>query len=113
MRTLNDRHRTDLKSSGLTDETIERSEIFSASASETRAILGFPAGPGSGTLRDRMLRAKLPCRHSAEYRTGHLGATGHSRFDLVLRRGTRAGPRGNVQERHNRGAATTEGGLAG
>lgn len=30
----------------------------------------------------------------------------------VLRRGTRAGPRGNVQERHNRGAATTEGGLA-
>lgn len=30
----------------------------------------------------------------------------------VLRRGTRAGPRGNVQVRHNRGAATTEGGLA-
>lgn len=44
---------------------------------------------------------------------GHPGTTGHSRFDLdVLRRGTRAGPRGNVQERHNRGAATTEGGLA-
>src|SRR5690242_7027032 len=29
-----------------------------------------------------MLHAKLPCRHSADCRTGHLGATGHSRFDL-------------------------------
>jgi hypothetical protein len=47
---------------------------------------------------------------------GHLGIMGHSRFDLdCLRRGTRAGPRGNVLERQARqvrGAATTEGGLA-
>jgi hypothetical protein len=27
----------------------------------------FPPGPASGTLRDRMLHAKLPCRHTARW----------------------------------------------
>ncbi len=45
---------------------------------------------------------------SAELATGARRDTVDSIL-TVLRRGTRAGPRGNVQERHNRGAATTEG----
>lgn len=63
----------------------------------------FPARPGGGTLRDRMLPAKWPCRHSAGWSTCHDGATRRSRFDLECRRlGTRARPRGNVQERQAR-----------
>lgn len=76
----------------------------------------FPARLLSETLRDRMLPAKLPCRHSAGWSTCHAGTTGRSRFDLGFRRlGTRARPRGNVQERQARkdqGDANTEGGLA-
>lgn len=76
----------------------------------------FPARPGGGTLRDRMLPAKWPCRHSAGWSTCHDGTTRRSRFDLGCRRlGTRAGPRGNVQERQARKDqedANTEGGLA-
>lgn len=76
----------------------------------------FPARLLSETLRDRMLPAKLPCRHSAGWSTCHVGTAGRSRFDLGCRRlGTRARPRGNVQERQARkdqGDANTEGGLA-
>lgn len=76
----------------------------------------FPARLLSETLRDRMLPAKLPCRHSAGWSTCHAGTVGRSRFDLGCRRlGTRARPRGNVQERQARkdqGDANTEGGLA-
>lgn len=76
----------------------------------------FPARLLSETLRDRMLPAKLPCRHSAGWSTCHVGTSGRSRFDLGCRRlGTRARPRGNVQERQARkdqGDANTEGGLA-
>lgn len=76
----------------------------------------FPARLLSETLRDRMLPAKLPCRHSAGWSTCHAGTAGRSRFDLGCRRlGTRARPRGNVQERQARkdqGDANTEGGLA-
>lgn len=76
----------------------------------------FPARPGGGTLRDRMLPAKWPCRHSAGWSTWHDGTTRRSRFDLECRRlGTRARPRGNVQERQARKDqedANTEGGLA-
>lgn len=76
----------------------------------------FPARPGGGTLRDRMLPAKRPCRHSAGWSTCHDGTTKRSRFDLGCRRlGTRARPRGNVQERQARKDqedANTEGGLA-
>lgn len=73
----------------------------------------FPARLLSETLRDRMLPAKLPCRHSAGWSTCHAGTAGRSRFDLGSRRlGTRARPRGNVQERQARkdqGDANTEG----
>lgn len=63
----------------------------------------FPGRPVSETLRDRMLPAKLPCRHSPGWSTCHDGTTGRSRFDLGCRRlGTRATPRGNVQERQGR-----------
>ncbi|MET4642537.1 hypothetical protein ABID95_002264 [Streptomyces atratus] len=76
----------------------------------------FPARLLSETLRDRMLPAKLPCRHSPGWSTCHAGTAGRSRFDLGCRRlGTRARPRGNVQERQARkdqGDANTEGGLA-
>lgn len=76
----------------------------------------FPARPGGGTLRDRMLPATWPCRYSAGWSTCHDGTTGRSRFDLGCRRlGTRARPRGNVQERQARKDqedANTEGGLA-
>lgn len=76
----------------------------------------FPGRPVSETLRDRMLPAKLPCRHSPGWSTCHAGTTGRSRFDLGCRRlGTRATPRGNVQERQGRKDqedANTEGGLA-
>lgn len=73
----------------------------------------FPARLLGETLRDRMLPAKLPCRHSAGWSTCHAGTAGRSRFDLGCRRlGTRARPRGNVQERQARkdqGDANTEG----
>jgi hypothetical protein len=76
----------------------------------------FPARPRGGTLRDRMLPAKWPCRHSAGWSTCHDGTTKRSRFDLGCRiLGTRARPRGNVQERQARKDqedANTEGGLA-
>ena len=76
----------------------------------------FPARLLGETLRDRMLPAKLPCRHSPGWSTCHAGTAGRSRFDLGCRRlGTRARPRGNVQERQARkdqGDANTEGGLA-
>lgn len=76
----------------------------------------FPAGLAGETLRDRTLRAKLPCRHSAGGGTCHVGVTERSRFDHEGRGpGTRARPRGNVQERQARRDqedANTEGGLA-
>ncbi len=73
----------------------------------------FLRAPEGETLRDRMLRAKLPCRHSAGCGTCHSGAAGPSRFDHDYRRtGSRAKPRGNVQERQDLGDANTEGGLA-
>lgn len=40
------RHIEDLKSSGLSDETIAVSGCFSASATDVKKILGFSAGPG-------------------------------------------------------------------
>ena len=43
---LTDKHRADLRSSGLTDETIALSGAYSASATQTKRLLGFPAGPG-------------------------------------------------------------------
>lgn len=94
-------------------------EIRAADASRTLrgwAMSARPTslrGPGSETLRDRMLRAKLPCRHSAGSGTCHSGTAGRSRFDHEYRRtGSRAKPRGNVQERQDLGDANTEGGLA-
>lgn len=39
-------HLEDLRRSGLSDETIAASGIYSASAKETKAILGFDSGPG-------------------------------------------------------------------
>lgn len=63
----------------------------------------FPVALTSETLRDRTLRATLPCRHSAGGGTCHVGTTGRSRFDHECRGlGTRARPRGNVQERQAR-----------
>jgi hypothetical protein len=43
---LHPRHVTDLKASGLSDETIQLCGLYSASDDQVKAILGFNAGPG-------------------------------------------------------------------